>query len=189
MVFKLVPFSRLLPGPRLLYFVKSIHKCLEHRVDTHWTHVQKFYLYNLSKFRLCNTFHNKYITSHLENIGLPSVRVIIWELKNRAYFGTREFVLSIQSGKHMLLSSIPALCQKWVHLGLQELSGGTVLFQCKVITNSRQHRAGAMPLVTGIIVLIKDLSQAECQQNFQKCLTKSQRSYIAIFHTTGSSKE
>lgn len=147
---------------------------------------------NLSKFRLRNTFHNKYITSHLENTGLPSVRVIIWELKNRACFRTREFVLSTQSGKYMLLPSIPALCQKWtvwVHLGLQELSGGKVLFQCKLITNSIQHRAGAMPLVTGIIVLIKDLSQAECQQNFQKCLTKSQRSYTAIFHATGSSKE
>lgn len=44
-----------------------------------------------------------------------------------------------------------------------------------------------MPSVTGTTV-IKDLFQAECQQNFQQRLTKSQRSHIAIIYTIGSLK-
>lgn len=44
-----------------------------------------------------NAFHNKYTTSQLENIGLPSVTVVIWELKNRVCFSTRELVLSVHT--------------------------------------------------------------------------------------------
>ena len=44
-----------------------------------------------------NAFHNKYTTSTLENTGLPSVTVFIWELKNRVCFSTRELVLSMHT--------------------------------------------------------------------------------------------
>lgn len=141
-----------------------------HSLSTCQSTEQKLCLYNLPKLRLQNTFHSEYITSHLENTGLP-VRILTWELKDRACSSLKQFVLSIHTE---CLASAAVLhpstdCVKTevcVHLGLQEPSGGKVLFQCKLSTNSRQHRAGAVPLVTGTIVLIKDLSQAECQQNF-----------------------
>ena len=131
-----------------------------------------------------NAFYNKYTTSNLKTQGCLLSQLLSGNLRTGSVLVHESlFFLSTPSGKYTLLSSVQVPCQNWTlhfHWRLQKPPGGKVLSQHKLITDSRQHRAGATPLVTGTTGLIKDLSQEECQETFQKCLTKSQRSYIAI---------
>lgn len=170
-VFKPGPFSRLLPGPRLLYFTKSIPQTPRAQSrHSLITRPKVLSVQSIKSLASGNAFHNKYTTSTLENTGLPSVTVVIWELKNRVCFSTRELVLSILQLVSTCCSPLSQHCVKTklcFHRTAQKSPGGKALSQRKLITDSRQHRGGAMPLVAGTTVRIKRPSQAEHQRSFR----------------------
>lgn len=121
------------------------------------------------------TVEMHFITSILQvNLkiqGCPLSRLSFGSLRTGSVLVQESlFLLRTWSGKYMLLSSVPALCQNRTlhfHQRLQKPPGRKVLSQRKLITDSRQHRAGAMPLVTGPTVLIKGRLKPNAKRIFR----------------------
>lgn len=111
-VFKPGPFSRLLPGPCLLYFTKSIHKHLEHRVGSLITRPKVLSVQPIKVQPVEMHFITSIRQVHLKIQGCPLSRFSFGSLRTGSVLVQESlFFLCTRSGKYMLLSSVPALCQ------------------------------------------------------------------------------